>query len=130
MSCYKNSTNKNPAPFFSHRYHDGAALGSFLEGDQSSRLSDFAGMEHLGFGPLSLSGAEGSLSRREEGSGARYAATRPRVGVTKALFIDFSVSKIFNLVKVLVRLFHLLNHIHIWQVWAAATPVKYKCDIQ
>ena len=35
------------------------------------------------------------------------------VGVTKAPFVNFSVSKIFDLTKVTVIFF---NHIHIWQV--------------
>ena len=37
----------------------------------------------------------------------------PWVGVTKASFVNFSVSKIFDIAKVLS---HSLNHIHIWQV--------------
>ena len=45
------------------------------------------------------------------------------VGVTKALFINFSVSKISILQKYLLDP---LNHIHIWQ---AVTPVKHKHDI-
>ena len=52
----------------------------------------------------------------------------PGVGVTKASFVTFSVSlklKIFDLAKVPVRFFDRCHH-----SWTAATPVKYKCDIQ
>ena len=38
---------------------------------------------------------------------------RTRVGVTKAPFVNFSVSKIFNLAK---HISDYLNHIYVWQV--------------
>ena len=50
-----------------------------------------------------------------------------RVGVTKALFANFSVSKIFDLAKVPVRFFE--SHSYLTGV-TAATPAKYKRDVQ
>ena len=49
------------------------------------------------------------------------------VGVTKAPFVDFPVSKIFDLTKVPVRLF--VSHSYLTGV-TTATPVKYEHDIQ
>ena len=47
------------------------------------------------------------------------------VGVTKAPFVKFSVSWIFDLAKVPAIFFTFM-----FDSWAAATPVKYKCDIE
>ena len=51
---------------------------------------------------------------------------KTRVGVTKAPFANFSVSKIFDLAKVTVRF--LESHSYLTGV--AAAPAKYKRDIQ
>ena len=57
----------------------------------------------------------------------------PGVGVTKAPFVNFSVSKIFDLAKV-AYLLDSMNHIHIWQVSPQLsygdTCQIYKRDIQ
>ena len=50
--------------------------------------------------------------------------SQPGLGVTKAPFVNFSVSKIFDPVKVPVRLF--ASHSYLPGV--TATPVKYECD--
>ena len=53
------------------------------------------------------------------------------VGVTKAPVVNFSVSKMFNLAKVPVKILwvtFIFDRCHC--SWAAATPIKYKCDIQ
>ena len=54
-----------------------------------------------------------------------------RGGVTKAPFVNFSVSKIFDLAKVPVYIFLIsviFNKCH--RSWASVTPVKYERDIQ
>ena len=48
------------------------------------------------------------------------------MGVTKAPFVNFSVSKHFDLAKLPLRLFE--SHLNV--TGAVATPVKYKSDIQ
>ena len=45
---------------------------------------------------------------------------------TKAPFVNFSVSKILDLEELPVNSF-IFDKYH--RSWAAATPVKYKCDI-
>ena len=52
------------------------------------------------------------------------------VGVTKTLFINFSVSRMLDLVKIHVKIPRITFIIdRCPHSWAAATPVKYKCDI-
>ena len=54
-----------------------------------------------------------------------------RVGVTKALLINFSVEKIFGFAKITVRFFESIPYcMGVTCSWAAVTPVKYVWDIQ
>ena len=50
---------------------------------------------------------------------------QPGMGVTKALFVNFSVSKIFDPAKVPLKFFASHSYLR-----AAATPVKYERGIQ
>ena len=61
------------------------------------------------------------------------ASKEPGVGVTKAPFVNFSVSKISALSKLkstsyIIWITFIFDMWH--SSWAAATPVKYKRDIQ
>ena len=58
-------------------------------------------------------------------TGIKY--SRVGVGVTKAMFVNFSDKDIFDLTKVHDRFFESLSYLT--GVTTAKLPVKYECDI-
>ena len=68
------------------------------------------------------------MRRQKEYHKAVTVTKSPEVGVTKALFVDFSIGDISVYVKVTVGSFQ--SHSYLTSVTTAVvTDVKYECDI-